>query len=398
LNTPSAGTPVANARITGLFSDAKAPKVKSVSLPPKPAPTFQPHDRTSLVVYDVLSGKETNLGPGTVTSPAFGENKMVFVAENEAWLVDLGTYARTSLGRANAAFFLDKDRIIIIEFQSRNAIYDIRTGTRTQASASVAAFSDSLVTDQETGNLGGPLRRRGIPGGYVLHLATDVEKAFRLSCLSLPQPESGLCGARLLEEYMVEGKDGQLLYQFRALYAAPAGPHQIVLATSPRCDDGGKQVWCEEVLAKMEMQDPSGPIKYAKGTTNIFLVDLGTGKARFIATARYDPSTRIRPFTWPLTADADYVAWTESYCGQPRGKTRVWERRSGTIRELDGSYWVRLWADRLGIGEFGAKALLDRQSLDYKAVLPENTGDVLWSGDYRYAVAGAPLGHGGLCG
>jgi len=128
-------------------------------------------------------------------------------------------------------------------------------------------------------------------------------------------------------------------------------------------------------------------------------VDVKSGKASFIATVRYDPPTRLRPFNWPLAADANYVTWTESYCGQePRGKTRIYERKTGKVRELDASLWVQLAAGFLGVGEFGAKALIDPATLLYKAVLPHNLGDVFWSPDRRYAVVGEPFGHGGLCG
>jgi hypothetical protein len=171
-----------------------------------------------------------------------------------------------------------------------------------------------------------------------------------------------------------------------------------VVATSPVCDDRGKLAWCEEVLSRLETANPGGAIQYAKGTTNLFSVDLKSGRARFLATVRYDPPTRMRPLNWPLSAYGNYVAWTEAYCSQPRGKTRILDRKNGSIRELDGSFWVRLGPGGLGLGEFGARALVDPATLQYRSVLPDNLGDVTWSPDNRYALTGQVSGHGGLCG
>jgi hypothetical protein len=228
----------------------------------------------------------------------------------------------------------------LVHSQNRTILVNVKDMSRALANS----LSDTLIREQETGVLGGPLRRREVPGGYVVSYAVDTEKIYRFDCQALPVPESGLCGARLREEFVIQDTKGQLLYQLRALTVLPAGEGEVVVATSPVCEEGGKLAWCEEVLARMEAASPSAPVQYAKGTTNLFVVDIDSGKAKFLATVRYDPPTRIRPVNWPLTADANFVAWTEAYCGQPQGKTRVLNRKSGSIRELDAGLWVRLGA------------------------------------------------------
>jgi len=132
---------------------------------------------------------------------------------------------------------------------------------------------------------------------------------------------------------------------------------------------------------------------------NIFIVKVTTGQAQFIATSRFSPPS------WPLGASADFVVWTEGYCGAAQGKTRVYDRRGGIVTELDQSLWVTMTPGGLiGAGEFGPAALIDPRSLQYVAVLPSKAGqtgpavDVSWSPDFKYASRGQAFGHGGYCG
>ena len=394
-DTPAPGTPGAERQITGLFLTPRDTKVMKASLGPKSASLFQPSDGKSVVVFDTQAGKATNLGAGIVVAPAFNNGRMLYAGEGEAWLVDLATMQKRSLGPANVAFFVDDNHAALVSAQNRTAVLDLTTGERQIASS----LSDTVISDQETGTLGGPLKRRQIQGRYVLRYAVDADKLYALKCRATASPEAELCGLRFREEYVVEANEGRVIYQFRALQALPAGKGEFMIATSPVCDDGsGRLIWCEEVLARMEAGSKPGDIKYARGSTNIFVVDVASGKARFIATVAYNPPTNIRPFNWPLSADSNYVVWTEQYCGQTRGKTRIYDRRSGRIRELDATLWVRMAVGLLGAGEFGSKALIDPATLQYRTVLPDNLGDTAWSPDYRYAAVGQNLGHGGLCG
>ena len=117
-----------------------------------------------------------------------------------------------------------------------------------------------------------------------------------------------------------------------------------------------------------------------------------------MATASYNPPVFVWPMNWPLLASEDYVVWTESYCGQPQGKTRVLDRGADEITELDAGYWVRWHGDYIGIGAFSSHAIVDPEKLEYVAAVPQELLGIAWSPDFRYAAVGAVLGHGGLCG
>ncbi len=396
-DTPAAGTPAPTRQITGLFSGPKDTKVSKASLGAKPASTLQPSDRKDVVVYDTQAGTQTDFGPGIVTPPVFNKGRVLYTADKQAWIVDLATGDKKSLGTADLAYFVDETHVLLVAFQQRNILLNLATGQRDLANS----LSDTVIGEQDANGLGGPLRRRAVEGGFTLSHAVDVEKLYALKCRTTPTPEGTLCGLRFKEEYQVQNTAGDVLYQFRALQAWPAGPSEIVIATSPMCDDGkGKQIWCEEELEKLDaaVGGKPGNIQYAKGTTNIFTVDLKTGKAGFIATVAYNPPTQIRPYNWPLSADANYVVWTENYCGQTKGKTRIFDRKTGQIKELDQTLWVQMDAGLIGAGDFGARAFIDPASLQYKAVLPDNLPDVTWSDDYRYAAVGQASPHGGYCG
>jgi hypothetical protein len=136
------------------------------------------------------------------------------------------------------------------------------------------------------------------------------------------------------------------------------------------------------------------------GTTNIFIVDIDSGQAVFIATSDYSPPN------WPLAANADYVMWTEDYCGLPPGKTRRYDRRTASLTELDATLWATFTPDGLiAAGEFGERILIDPETLEVLVAVPDrgpganldSASDVSWSPDYRYFTRGFAGGHGGLC-
>jgi hypothetical protein len=131
-------------------------------------------------------------------------------------------------------------------------------------------------------------------------------------------------------------------------------------------------------------------------TSNLFAIDPVTRTATYLATVA------LTLPNWPLAANARYVAWTDDYCkygrAGPLGHTRIYDRTTKTITELDQSLWVSSVTsdDRLGVGEFGADALLDLKTLSYAVVVPG--GDQAWSPDFKYAAVGSSFGHGGYCG
>jgi hypothetical protein len=153
---------------------------------------------------------------------------------------------------------------------------------------------------------------------------------------------------------------------------------------------------CAGLFRKLGDKDiPYDDPEFATGTTNLYLVDFAQGTTRFVATARYN--VLLDDANWPIAADANYVVWTDNYCSPSRGNTRIYDRKAGTITELPASYWFTLRNGKLGLGEFGAKTVIDPGTQQYLAVLPAVSGDVRWSNDYRYAAVSAPQGHGGLC-
>ena len=125
---------------------------------------------------------------------------------------------------------------------------------------------------------------------------------------------------------------------------------------------------------------------------------------RFIARHRI---TRIA--NPPFAANEDFIVRTDDHCNfDSPGQTRVYDRRAGTITELDDRLWVSFTSDGLiASGTFGAKALIDPETFEYTFVLPalapgsegQSSGpDVSWSPDDVYVSRGFAGGHGGLCG
>ena len=89
---------------------------------------------------------------------------------------------------------------------------------------------------------------------------------------------------------------------------------------------------CAELYRKWGDKDiPYDDPEFASGTTNLYLVDFAQATTRFVATARYNV---LNDVNWPLAADANYVVWTDNFCVPSRGKTRIYDRKAGTITEL----------------------------------------------------------------
>lgn len=163
-----------------------------------------------------------------------------------------------------------------------------------------------------------------------------------------------------------------MLLQFQASEAVPAGRGVIAVA------------------ATSVATGPAAPAGYRHATTNIFLVDIKTMTATFVATAGIY-------MQFPLVADDNYIVWTDNYCDG--GHTRIFDRKSKKITEVEASLAPVAMANGLILeGAFGGRALIDPATLQYRAALPPGVGDTSWSADYRYASLGQVGGHGGLCG
>jgi len=241
-------------------------------------------------------------------------------------------------------------------------------------------------------------------GSYRLTRVAFEDDGGQGWCRGKDGENAEICRAEAFEQWTLEdAASGNLVLAFRAYDAVPAGPGELVVATSPQCEAADGSIrWCPEVLVELRSDDPEGefPFEEANGTTNIFIVDIATGAATFIATANFTPDTRVTPENWPLIANEEHVVWTESYCSlDAPGNTRVLDRQTGRVTELDASLWVTFTATGdLGVDPFGPKAILDIETFEWNAVLPEEVVDVGESSSGRYLYVGGVLGHGGLCG
>jgi DNA-binding beta-propeller fold protein YncE len=371
----------------GLSSEPQGANVISRNVLNPPASPFSAWDGASVVLYDTQTDRETKMGRGGVAHPAFGGNYFVYVSDAEVWLVDLATMQRQSLGPGYVAYFLGDAHVVVNPGDNNFVVIEIATGNRVP----VGELKDPLLKSMAQNRWGGAFRARWVDGRYAVRLAQDPAQA-----CSQAGAGRDLCEARAAEEWIVEDvTTGQVLYMFRANKVEPAGPGEVVVATTPACrGHDNALVECYEVLAKLEQESPEA---FIEGVSNIYIVNLESGEASFVASAAYNASARSWPMNWPLVADASFVAWTESYCGQPAGRTRVFDRTTAQLTELNVSAWLSLRNGELGFGEFGATAVFNPRTFQYTTVLPDLT-DVSWSADMRWAAVGAAFGHGGLCG
>ncbi|MCH7488424.1 MAG: hypothetical protein IIB23_02210 [Chloroflexi bacterium] len=343
-------------QITGLFSEPRASEPDSYrTLPPRPPSAFQPWDGVSTVLYDTLTGDELNLGEGGFGTFSPDGMWMGWTAgpvfdfeEHEAWVIELATLERRSLGPGNFLNYSDENHAFMRPRAGGRELVDLRTGEREPTDSQTSAESDALRLRTRGSTLDGKLR--------------------------LEQNGAGSDG--VLPYSLVEIESGRVVLGFEAFTASLTWQGEIVLGTVPR-----------------------------DGTINIFVVDISTGEATFIAT-----SALTRLANWPLVANDDYIIWTEDNCAFPNpGMTRIFDRRTNTLTELDASLrWFKLTPDGLiARGDFGAHELIDPETLEYVVVVPSvdpqapvsgSGPDVSWSPDYRYVSRGFAGGHGGLCG
>ena len=330
--------------VTRLFSEAR-PTVPDtfVELDPQPVSQFEPWDGVSTMLYDRVSGDATNLGQGNFGRFSRGGGWMGWTAgppydfeQKEAWVIELSTLERRSLGPGSFIRFLSETEVLI------------QVGTSGQ--------DDFAVVDL---------------------IANERTFLDRQPARGQPDPDDGLAFIKTTLDQVngVENSDGEVLLEFEVFRAVVAGPEDIAVMTVPENDN-----------------------------TNIFLISVETGRATFVASS---PITRIA--NHPFAANEDFIIWTDDYCNfTAPGQTRVYNRRDGTITELDDRLWVSFTSDGLiASGTFGAKALIDPETFEYVFVLPalipgfegESSGsDVSWSPDDLYASRGFAGGHGGLCG
>lgn len=363
----------------------------TAQLPERPKTDFAAWDGASVVVYDIETGEAHDFGPGSLARPAFGEHYFVYTsADHEVYAVDLRTMQKQFIAKGILAYFLGNDYVVVNPGDNNFFGVDMKTRERID----LAELRDPLLQSMASLRWGGSFLARWIDGRYAVRPVENPQAVCEGS-----GPEQRLCLADTSSKWLVEDVwTEKVVLAFEANAVQPAGPGEIVIATTPLCNEANWITDCPEVLSKLEAQaGAQGAPAAVQGTTNIFIVNLTTGEATFVATASFNARTGAWPMKWPLVANADFVAWTESYCGEPRGLTRIYNRATGQITELNVSEWLYLADGRLGIGENGATAIIDPLTFEYTAVLPELSGPT-WSKDLRYAAVGQSFGRGSVCG
>lgn len=341
--TPRPGDPNSNLgpqpiadelRVDGLFTDPRPRDADLVAqLGPRPASLFPAHDDRTTVLYDIRLGETTEYGPGP-----------------------------TGLFTADSAF------LAWTEFSS-------------------------------IPGLPAELRRVDLPTGTVADLGTAG---------ALIQYEGG--GAVRISGW---GRDGEFLVNLAngsRLAAEPAElygrPQRYRLTerhfdgvTQPRFTlwDGGTPLLRFDAL-RATVDDAStlvALVPAGASQANIFVIDVYTRQAEFIATAPAETGA-----DFPVAANRHQVVWTPNYCSTTSGATRIYDRQTGQLTELsDARLWVAAFTPdgRLVDGRFGGEALVDTAALTWDTVLSPSTGDTIWSPDYRYASRGITAGTRTAC-
>jgi hypothetical protein len=336
--------------VHGLNREPEPPaSATPVQLGARPEP-IAPWNGSSMMLYDIEAATARDFGFGTPGIFSPNNRNLVFARtgpfdlDGDVIVVDVATGGETPIGLGTARGWLDDRRaaFFVQDAAPTTEIVDIVSGAR-----------------ETTGPvpIGQPFNEQTTPDGYLLRQEFISENPFPLSRFILTDPFNGN-----LE-----------LLRFEAWMAKPAGQRYLVVATEPL---------------------PNGPPD-ARGvraqTTNIYLVFIPSGQPAFIATSpAYPPN-------FPLIANDDLVAWTEDYCAPTPGSTRIFDRRTKEMRELDATLWLQDFTPDglIAAGAFGADELIDPESLEYTAVLPPS--EAQWSSDYDFASVGQVGGHGGLC-
>jgi hypothetical protein len=158
---------------------------------------------------------------------------------------------------------------------------------------------------------------------------------------------------------------GSMLLRFEAEAAGLAGDGELVLAT---------------------------PASGAELDTNIFLVDVESATATFVASTQLGSRPLI-----VLSATDGFIARSHRFCTAD-ATIQVFDRSRSTILEVVGVGWAELTpTNDLAIGEFGARSIVDLETGEFTTVLPGDQNEVNWSPDDRYASVGAQLEHGSRC-
>lgn len=326
--------------ILGLFADPRPVVVASrVTLPPVPAPTIvvAPASRPDeTLLFDVETQTVANLGRGFRGEFSPDGTRMSWVRitpqpAGEVRLIDLATGEQRRLGvGVDSAPWIDDATVLSV-----NATANARTAIDVETGIARPAPTFDPANEPFLSEVRGALQ--------LVQISDGVPAVFEVR-----NRASGEMWLRLEAEAARFSGDGELVI------AAPAA--------APDLD------------------------------SNIFLVDVDTATATFVASTQLVSRSLIA-----LSATPEFIAWSHRFCAAD-GTLRLFDRATSEVRDVEVSAWTVLTPDnQLALGEFGARALFDLNAGRYTAVLPGPQNEVTWSPDYRYASVGAELEHGSRC-
>jgi hypothetical protein len=329
-----------------------------VKAPALPVSVFTPVPRGETVLFDIAGKKATSFGPGSLPSFSPDDSRITWVAgtpgaEGDVKYMDFSTGKTTDLGKGRFARFLDADHITFFARGNEKVSVDLRTG----ASAPIDGTLDDTRYFERL-----DAARSTTPDGFRITRRDDPK--------ATPLPRGGSSSSL----FRVVDRTGAPVLDFTAFAAVPAGRGTVAVASTVRNE-----------------------------TVNLFLVDIATGRADFIATTRFSLPG------FPFAGNDARIAWVDNFCASPSGHPFVYERQTKRLVEVDTTGGPAWWVDLtpsgdIAVGEFGAQFLIDPLTFAPAVRLPDRTGtlgggaDTAWTRDYRYAAYGSSGGHGGHCG
>lgn len=333
-------------------SERPQPAETTRVLGPPPDSVFPPWDGVSTVIYDIERRVAIDLGPG-VQPAAFNKEETyavwvsgtVGVQGNEAWLLDLQSGARKSLGPARIAGFTDDGKVVTYAPSGNDRfVVDPVTGQRMPATDETSNFFTTNPAPYP-------------PPGYTI---------------DPPGPHSPDVRTFAVKD----ATTGATYITFEAVTAAMAGPNHVAAISPP-----------------------------VNGTADVYLIEIATGATTFVA--RAIPGKDNIPFSadensilWTDGFCGTPQGMVTMFDRRTGALTRFDFSSLGP--NVSARYALLVPGGRIAIGSFGAAYLVERDTLAVAARIPGRPngygGDISWSSNYRYASRGIYGGHGGLCG